>query len=79
MEALYNNGVPYLSREEELLALSKVMERRDRAPVRDSLKARETDYESLAFLTTVRRLVDDWLVMGDVNSPLPKLIYQPDT
>lgn len=66
MEALYKDGVPYLSREEADLAMARATERRDRVGVRTSLDVKETDYESLQFLKAVRRVIDDWLALGKV-------------
>jgi poly(A)-specific ribonuclease len=71
MDSLFTDGVCYLSREEEDVAMSMALERQDRSTVRDALDVKETEHESLSFLTKVRRLIDDWLALGDVHIPIP--------
>lgn len=71
MDLFFKNGVSYLSRDEETLAMSKALERRDRSTVRDALDVKETDHESLSFLTNARRLIDDWIALGNVYTPTP--------
>ncbi|KAL5045516.1 hypothetical protein BDW71DRAFT_198248 [Aspergillus fruticulosus] len=76
MDALYRTGVTYVSREEEARSVSKAEERRKTAPALTSMDVKETDYESLAFLGLVRKLIDEWLALGDkrdnyLNIPPP--------
>ncbi|KAL4812118.1 ribonuclease H-like domain-containing protein [Aspergillus spinulosporus] len=76
MDALYRTGVTYVSRDEEAQAISKAQDRRKMAPVLTSMDVDETDYESLAFLKLVRKLIDGWLALGDkrdkyLNIPPP--------
>lgn len=66
MEALYKEGVPYLSREEASLAMARAAERGDRLKTRTSLDVKETEYDSLEFLRIVRGLVDEWLAVDGV-------------
>ncbi|EAW14551.1 CAF1 family ribonuclease [Aspergillus clavatus NRRL 1] len=63
MDAVFKNGVCYLSREEEELAMAKAIERRDRVATHTLIDVKETELESLAFLQAARRLVDDWLAI----------------
>ncbi|RDW79165.1 CAF1 family ribonuclease [Aspergillus mulundensis] len=75
MDSLFK-GVTYVSREEEAKAISKAEERRKATPIQTSLDVKETDYDSLAFLDLVRKLIDDWLALGDkrndyLNIPPP--------
>lgn len=37
------------------------------------MDVKETDYESLAFLTLARILIDDWIAFGDVHYPISLL------
>lgn len=67
MSALYRTGVTYVSREEEARAISKAQERCKMAPVLTSMDFHETDYESLAFLGLVRKVIDEWIALGDVK------------
>ncbi|KKK27003.1 hypothetical protein ARAM_007082 [Aspergillus rambellii] len=81
MDALHRDGVPYLSREEEARAISKVIERHNRSALRRSLDVKETEYESIEFLKIVRQLVDAWLALGDkrehyLNIPPPTRLIQ---
>ena len=67
MEDLYKNGVTYLSRDEESRIMARVMQRNERTTARSSLDVGDHEYESLAFLKDVRRLVDEWLALGKVG------------
>lgn len=69
MDSFFKFGVPFLSRDEEEEVMAKATERRDRVPDRRSLDVKETDHESILFLDAVRRLVNDWLALGDVGRP----------
>ncbi|KAF7596759.1 54S ribosomal protein L17 mitochondrial [Aspergillus hancockii] len=75
LNALYKDGVHYLSREEETKAMAKATERFDRKSVHAVLDVKETELESLAFLKVARRLVDDWLALGKcgISTHLDKL------
>lgn len=70
MDLLYRDGVPYLSRDEQAQALARAVARQER-PVRKALDVKDTDYESLAFLSAVRRLVDSWVAAGTVRNQRP--------
>lgn len=60
----------YLSRDEENKAIAKATERRDRTVEhRSLLDVKDTDHESIEFMQAVRRLVDDWIALGDVQGP----------
>ena len=67
LNSLYNNGVHYLSREEETIAIARAAERYGRTSVRKMIDVKETEHDSLAFLEDVRHLVDDWLALGQVD------------
>lgn len=72
MDAYFKNGVKYLSRDEEKEATTRATERRDRQVVRRlEIDVKEEDHESLEFLEAVRKLVNDWLALGDVDMPFP--------
>ncbi|KAE8349978.1 ribonuclease H-like domain-containing protein [Aspergillus coremiiformis] len=77
LNSIFKNGVHYLSREEETIALAKATERCGRTSVRKMIDVKETEYDSLAFLKAVRQLVDDWLARGEaresyLNIPPPR-------
>ncbi|KAE8134383.1 ribonuclease H-like domain-containing protein [Aspergillus pseudotamarii] len=77
MNSLYSDGVHYLSREEETIAIARAAERYGRTSVRKVIDVKETEHDSLAFLEAVRHLVDDWLALGEareayLNIPPPK-------
>lgn len=67
-DPLLQHGVPYVSREEEQMIISKALERHDRLKTQDAMDIKESDHESLAFLKNVRRLVDNWLALGVVGN-----------
>lgn len=70
MDAYFKNGVKYLSRDEEKEATAKATERRDRQAARRlEIDVKEEDQESLEFLEAVRKFVDDWLALGNVDMP----------
>lgn len=70
MDSLFKHGVRYLSRNEENQAIAKATERRDRTEEhRSLLDVKDTDHESIEFMQAVRRLVDDWIALGDVRGP----------
>ncbi|KAL2011326.1 hypothetical protein VTN00DRAFT_4044 [Thermoascus crustaceus] len=82
IEAPFQEGVPYLSRDEEKLAMAKAVERRDRVTVPSDIDVKETDHESLQFLKVVRSGINAWLALGDsaekyLNIPPPKSIHTP--
>lgn len=67
MDSFFSDGVPYISREEERIAIEKAAARRDRVATRDALDVKETEHESLSFLGNVRYLVNNWLALGNVD------------
>lgn len=70
MDSLFKHGMRYLSRDEENKAIAKATERRDRTVEhRSLLDVKDTDHESIEFMQAVRRLVDDWIALGDVQGP----------
>lgn len=62
LDAIYEDGVPYLSREEERAIISQAVERRDRKATNTALDIKETDVETIQFLRATRSLIDAWLV-----------------
>jgi hypothetical protein len=60
MQAVYDEGIPYISREEEAVAIAKTLERNQRI-VRSKIDIQESDHESMEFLDGVRRDIDAWL------------------
>ncbi|KAL4871161.1 hypothetical protein BDV12DRAFT_184032 [Aspergillus spectabilis] len=76
MDSLYRTGVQYISREEEAQAVARAVGRQTQTSTLTSMDVKETDHESLEFLKSVRRLVDNWLALGDkrddhLNIPPP--------
>lgn len=71
MGTVLQHGVSYLSRAEEHSIMSRALERLDRPKTHHTLDVKGTDHESLVFLENVRRLVNDWLALGDVDIPTP--------
>lgn len=69
MEAPYIDGLPYLSRDEEKQVQANLVERENLSNVISDIDVKETDEESLEFLKTVRRDIDEWLAVGEVNYP----------
>ncbi|KAF7621266.1 hypothetical protein AFLA_011571 [Aspergillus flavus NRRL3357] len=77
LNSLYSDGVHYLSREEETIAIARAAERYGRTSVRKVIDVKETEHDSLAFLGAVRYLVDGWLALGEareayLNIPPPR-------
>ncbi|KAL4883469.1 ribonuclease H-like domain-containing protein [Aspergillus karnatakaensis] len=68
MDSLYRTGVQYISRSEEAQAVAKAVQRQTQTNPATSLDVKDTDLESLGFLNSVRRLLDDWLALGDKRS-----------
>ncbi|KAL5336372.1 ribonuclease H-like domain-containing protein [Aspergillus crustosus] len=76
MDSLYRTGVTYVSREEEAQAVATAVKRQTQTDTLTQMDVKETDHESLEFLKTVRRLIDNWLALGDkrdnhLNIPPP--------
>lgn len=69
LNSLYKDGVQYLSRAEEDLAMSKAAARFNRTKSRTALEIKETELDSIEFVGAVRKLVKDWLA-GKVGMPL---------
>lgn len=69
LQTPFEEGVYYLSRDEEKRAMAKALQRQDRAVDRSLIDVRESDTESLEFLGTVRRAIDAWLAKGKVYGP----------
>ncbi|OJJ47017.1 hypothetical protein ASPZODRAFT_159015 [Penicilliopsis zonata CBS 506.65] len=65
LDALVSEGISYLSRREEALAFTRAEDRRDRVGrnANTAINVKQTDYESLQFLSMVRRHIDDWLAV----------------
>jgi poly(A)-specific ribonuclease len=71
MQAPFEEGVYYISREEEKQAMEKTLRRQDRSVERSLIDIPESDTESLEFLVTVREAIDAWLAKEKVyNSSL---------
>ncbi|KKA22245.1 CAF1 family ribonuclease [Rasamsonia emersonii CBS 393.64] len=64
LQTPFEEGVYYISRDEEKRAMAKALQRQDRAVERSLIDVRESDTESLEFLGTVRRAIDAWLAKG---------------
>lgn len=60
MQAVYEEGIPYISREEEALAITKTLERNHRI-VRTKIDIQASDHESVEFLDGIRREINAWL------------------
>ncbi|OJD24508.1 hypothetical protein ACJ73_04129 [Blastomyces percursus] len=61
MEAPFVEGLSYLSRLEEQLAMTKLAERENRTAKLADIKPENMDPESRAFVAEVRGLVDSWI------------------
>jgi hypothetical protein len=66
MEAPYTEGLPYLSREEEAQVKADLIQRDNFSNIISDLDVKDTDEESLQFLKSVRRDIDEWVALGDV-------------
>ncbi|KAL1965715.1 hypothetical protein VTN77DRAFT_5215 [Rasamsonia byssochlamydoides] len=76
MQAPFEEGVYYLSRDEEKRAMAKALQRQDRPGDRSVIDIPESDTESLEFLVTVRKAINAWLANrkladGFLNIPPP--------
>ncbi|KAN0072873.1 Ribonuclease H-like domain containing protein [Elaphomyces granulatus] len=60
MQAVYEEGIPYISRQEEALAITKTLERNHRI-VRTKIDIQASDHESVEFLDGIRREINAWL------------------
>jgi hypothetical protein len=67
MQAPYEDGVHYLSRDEERIAMAKTVER-NQAVARSYINIAESDHESLKFLADIRQIIDAWLARGKVGN-----------
>ncbi|KAB8239169.1 ribonuclease H-like domain-containing protein [Aspergillus alliaceus] len=82
IHSVYKNGIHYLSREEEAIAMARAAEKYERTSVRKVIDVKETEHDSLAFLKAIRHLVNDWLARGEaresyLNIPPPRrTVYQ---
>jgi hypothetical protein len=66
MDSLCQNGIQYLSRAEEQMALKRAMERGKQIP-RQAMDIKDDDHESLEFLAKIRTMITDWLAQGKVS------------
>ncbi|KAH8429420.1 CAF1 family ribonuclease [Aspergillus melleus] len=64
LNSLYNDGVRYLSREEEDIAMAKASARFNRTKSHAVMEVKETEHDSIEFVQAVRKLVKDWLALG---------------
>lgn len=68
LASLYNDGVQYLSRQEEDRAMTKASAKFNRTPSRAVLEIKETERDSIEFVGAVRKLVQNWLALGQVGA-----------
>ena len=66
MDALFTEGVPYFSREEETRARAIAAYRRDKSNYADIL-IEENDFETHAFIAHVKEEVNEWKKQGMVR------------
>lgn len=76
LDVMCKHGVPYLSRDEETKAIERAVEDcAPRAPI-EAVEVKDTDLESVQFLSNVRYLIDNWLAQGIVSRCLPRLKFK---
>lgn len=68
MEAPFLDGLPYLSREEEVTARQIAMNRQNKAIVAE-IDLKESDVEAAAFVERIRSEIDTWKNLPEVRSP----------
>lgn len=67
MEAPFLDGLPYLSREEELTARQIAISRQNKASVAE-IDLKESDVEATAFIERIRLEIDTWKNLPEVGS-----------
>lgn len=68
MEAPFHEGLPYLSREEEVTARQIAINRQNKSVVAE-IDLRENDLEATAFVKRIRSEIDAWKNLPEVRSP----------
>lgn len=68
MEAPFLDGLPYLSREEELTARRIAISRQNKASVAE-IDLKEGDVEATAFVSRIRSEIDTWKNLPEVRFP----------
>lgn len=74
MEAPFLEGVPYLSRDEELLARKNAKARQDRYGIAD-IQLKNDDHESIEFVRRVRHEIHLWRTTNTVSHFCVLLIF----
>ncbi|PKX99958.1 CAF1 family ribonuclease [Aspergillus campestris IBT 28561] len=70
MSSVFDRGVGYLSSEEVNQAVARAMQKDGLPATRQTLKVGDSEPESIAFLNTVRTLVDQWVGHSNVQKKL---------
>ena len=67
MDGAFRHGIPYISRDEASRAVAIAAKRgyRRDGPARESISVKESEHESLEFLKSVRRYIDEWLALDE--------------
>lgn len=68
MEAPFLDGLPYLSREEEVTARHVAISRQNKAIVAE-IDLKEGDIEATAFIKRIRSEIDAWKNLPEVRIP----------
>ena len=68
MEAPFLEGLPYLSREEEVTARQIAMNRQNKSSVAE-IDLKEGDVEATAFVERIRSEIDNWKNLTEVRFP----------
>ena len=68
MEAPFLDGIPYLSREEEVTARQIAMNRQNKSSVAE-IDLKEGDVEATAFVERIRSEIDTWKNLAEVRPP----------
>lgn len=75
MEAPFLDGLPYLSRAEEMTARQIALKRQNKVSVAE-IDLKESDVEATAFVKRIRSEVDTWMNLPEVRPPSIDHMYR---